>query len=201
VMLAASGRIEEALAQVHDAGRIARELDPPPGFVDLCVAQVHTAQGSINEALRHLSRAIEVLRDCGDLAYASTMLGWKAALLLEQGHDEEAERVIEEAAEVTSRYDVLSVGLVEACRAVLAARKGDHAEAAARASKALDAIDAGDQMIDQADIRRCLSEVPRRVGDAAAQRRLLTEARDLYRSKGHLPLLAATEELLQGVSD
>jgi len=101
---------------------------------------------------------------------------------------------------VTSRYDIVSVGLVEACRAVLAARRGDHAEAAARASKALEAIDAGDQLIDQADVRRCLSEVARRRGDAAAQRRLLTEARDLYRAKGHLPLLAATEQLLLRVT-
>ena len=79
---------------------------------------------------------------------------------------------------------------------LLASRDGDHAQEAARASKALTAIDATDQICLQADIRRWLSEVPRRRGDVPEQRRMLAEARDLYRAKGHLPLLAATEHLL-----
>jgi len=128
-------------------------------------------------------------------------LGWKAALLLEQGHsDDEVRRVVDDAAAVTSPFDTMSVGLVETDLAVLAARDGDHEEAEARALKALAAIDAGDQICQQADIRRWLSEVPRRRGDVAEQRRLLVEARDLYRAKGHLPLVAATEQLLSEVA-
>jgi len=90
---------------------------------------------------------------------------------------------VDESAAVTSPYDTMSVGLVETDRAVLAARDGDHAEAAARSANALAAIDAGDQICQQADISRWLSEVPRRRGDVAEQRRLLVEARNLYRPR------------------
>jgi hypothetical protein len=128
------------------------------------------------------------------------MLGWKAALLLEQGdHDDQARQVLEEATAVTSPYDTLSVGLVQTCQALLAARNGDHEQAAARASQALTTIDASDQICVQADIRRWLSEVPRRRGEVAQQRRLLLEARDLYRAKGHLPHLAETEQRLSQI--
>jgi len=197
-LLAASGRIEPALSMVRECRHTARDLDP---FARVSIKQaavlVQLADGNIEEASQSFTEAIEVLRDCGELSLASTMLAWRAALLLEQGaRDDEARQVLEEAAAVTSRFDSISVGLVETCRAVLAARDGDHAEAGARASKALSAIDAGDQVCQQADIRRWLSEVPRRRGDIAGQRRLFIEARELYRAKGHLPLLAATDRLL-----
>jgi ATP/maltotriose-dependent transcriptional regulator MalT len=197
-LLAISGRIEPALELARESMHIARDLDPGAlNATASAAAQVHLARGDLEEAVQSFTEAIEVLRDCGELAYASTMLGWKAALLLEQGHqDEEARRVLAEAAAVTSPYDSTSVGFVETCRAVLAARSGDHAEAATRASKALLAIDTGDQICQQADIRRWLSEVACRRGDVVGQRRLLVEARDLYRAKGYLPLLAATEQLL-----
>ena len=129
------------------------------------------------------------------------MLGWKVALLLAQGGcNDQARQVLTEAAAVTSPYDIIPSALVEACHAVLAARDGNHAQAAARASKSLAAIDATDEISPQADIRQWLSEMPRRRGDVPEQRRLLAEAQDLYRAKDHLPHLAATEQLLAQVT-
>lgn len=160
----------------------------------------HLARGDLDEALRNLTQASEVMREHGDLSLASSMLGWKAALLLEQGdHNDQARHVLEEAAAVTLPYDNSSVALVETCRALLAARNRDHDQAAVRASKALTTIDASDNFFHRADIRRWLSEVPRLRGDIAQQRRLLVEARDLYRAKGHLPHLALTEQLLSQI--
>jgi class 3 adenylate cyclase/tetratricopeptide (TPR) repeat protein len=201
-LLAAAGRIEPALDLARESTHIARDLDPL-AFAPVAEfrALVHLARGDLDEALRKFTEASEVMREHGDLSYASTMLGWKAALLLEQGnHDDQARQVLEEAAAVTSPYDRLSVGLVETCLALLAARNGDHEQAAARASTALTTIDASDQICQQADIRRWLSEVPRLRGEVAQQRRLLVEARDLYRAKGHLPLLAVTERLLSQIT-
>ena len=177
---------------------MAPDRDPyTVGFNAFLIGPVHVARGDLAEAIRTYTEGIEGLRNGGDLSYASTMLGMKAALLLEQGHhDDEARRVVEEAAAVTSSYDRASVAYVETCRAVLAARDGDHAQASARALKALEAIDATDQISAQADVRRWLSEVPGRRGDVIEQRRLLVQARDLYRAKGHQPLTAATEQLL-----
>jgi class 3 adenylate cyclase/tetratricopeptide (TPR) repeat protein len=201
-LLAAAGRIEPALDLARESMHIVPDLDPFALMsVAFAAALVHLARGDLDEALRIFTEASEVMRECGDLSYASTMLGWKAALLLEQGdHDDQARQVVEEAAAVTSPYDRLSVGLVETCLAVLAARNGDHEQAAARASTALTTIDASDQICQQADTRRWLSEVPRLHGDTAQQRRLLLEARDLYRAKGHLPLVEATERLLSQIT-
>jgi hypothetical protein len=202
-LVAATGRTEHALELVRESTEMARELDP---YAVAAMAQrsaaVHRACGEVKEALVSLTDGIEAARDGGALTYVSTLLGWKVVLLLEQGlHDDEARRVIEEAANVTSPYDIASITMVETGRAILAAREGDHGDAAERTSRALALVDTTDDICQQASIRRWLSEVPRRRGDAAEQRRLLVEARDLYRAKGHLPFLAATERLLSHVTD
>jgi class 3 adenylate cyclase/tetratricopeptide (TPR) repeat protein len=201
-LLAAAGRIEPALDLARESMHTARDLDPVAlGMIAQGAVVVPLARGDLEEALRILTEGIEVTRECGDLSHASTMLGWKAALLLEQGdHDDQARQVLEEAAAVTSPYDNSSVGLVQTCQAVLAARNGDPLEAEAWVSKALTTIDASDAISDQADIRRWLSEVPRLRGEVAQQRHLLVEARNLYRVKGHLPLLAVTERLLSQIT-
>jgi tetratricopeptide (TPR) repeat protein len=201
-LLAAAGRIGPAIDLARASALIARDLDPLAfGYIAQFRAWVPLARGDLKEALGNLSEAIEVMREHGDLSLASTTLGWKAALLLELGdHDDQARRVVTEAAAVTSPYDNSSVGMVASCRAVLAARNGDFEEAEAWASKALTTIDASDASSQQADIRRWLSEVPRLHGDIARQRRLLVEARDLYRAKGHLPLLTLTERLLSQIT-
>jgi hypothetical protein len=41
--------------------------------------------------------------------------------------------------------------------------------------------------------------VPQLRGDIALQRRLLVEARDLYRAKGHLPYFGLNERLLSQI--
>lgn len=201
-LLAAAGRIEPALDLASASALIARDLDPLAfSYIAQFRVWVPLARGDLKEALRNFTEAIEVMREHGDLSLASTTLGWKAALLLEQGcYDDQARQVLEEAAAVTSPYDNSSVALVASCRAVLAARNGDHAEAEAWASKALTTIDASDAVYQQADTRRWLSEVPRLHGDTARQLRLLVEARDLYRAKGHLPLVEATERLLSQIT-
>jgi class 3 adenylate cyclase len=202
-LLAAAGRTAHALELVRESTQMAGELDPYAlAAMAQRSAQVHRACGEVEEALVSLTDGIEAARDGGALTYVSTMLGWKVVLLLEQGlHDDEARQVIEEAANLTSPYDIASLTMVETGRAILAARDGDHGDAAERASIALALVDATDDICQQASIRRWLSEVPLRRGDAAEQRRLLVEARDLYRAKGHLPFLAATERLLSHVTD
>jgi class 3 adenylate cyclase/tetratricopeptide (TPR) repeat protein len=202
-LVAAAGRTEHALELVRESTKMARELDPYAVIANAeASAQVHLACGDVEGALVSFTDGIDAARDGGALANVSTLLAGKAVLLLEQGlHDDEARLVIEEAANLTSPYDIASLTLVETGRAILAARAGDHGDAAERASKALALIDTTDEVCEQASMRRWLSEVPRRRGDAAEQRRMLVEARDLYRAKGHLPFLAATERLLSHVTD
>lgn len=104
--------------------------------------------------------------------------------------------MLEESARHTSHHDAISVSLVASCRAVMAARDDDHERAQAEMTASLVAVDSTDQPVQRADARRWLSEVARRRGDVNGERRLLLEAAELYRGKGHLPLTFLTEGLL-----
>jgi len=108
-LLAAAGRIEPAIDLARASALVGRDLDPLAfGYIAQFRAWVPLARGDLDEALRNLSEGIEVMREHGDLSLASTTLGWKAALLLEQGdHDDQARQVLEEAAAVTSPHDTM----------------------------------------------------------------------------------------------
>jgi tetratricopeptide (TPR) repeat protein len=178
----ASSLLEAVLAESSAADPFAR------GALAFNLVEVHAANEDPTAGIRLLDEVVIVIRAAGGLAYASTLLAWKAALLLEQvGNESLAAHTVEEAASVTSPYDSMSVAMVEACRGVLAAREEQHDAAARHLDLALVAIDATDQDLQRGDIRRWTSEIPARRGDTAGQRRLLEEALALYRSKGHVP--------------
>lgn len=202
-MVAMDGDLDEALALSTEAERAALAVDSrAAGTTSFTTVQVHNARGDLHAAIASLDDGIEAHRSGGGLAFASTLLAFKAALLLESGgRDQEAQVVTAEAAAVTSPYDTLSVGFVESCRAVLAARAGDQQKADLHAAAAMTAMEVGDQISQRADVCRWLSEVPARRGDVEGQRRLLTQARDYYRAKGHVPLTARTECLLEELAN
>ena len=201
-LLAVSGRTEEALALAGEAEQTAAASGPfAAGINAQCTAEIYVARGDLPQAIRALEAGIAAFREGGGLAYASTLLAWQAALLLEHGgQDGDARRLVDEAAAVTSPFDVVSLALIRACRALLASRGGAFETAAAEAAAALATTDATDSLLNRADIRRWLSEIPQRRGDLTGQRRLLLEARDLYRAKGHRPLTAATDRLLSEIT-
>jgi ATP/maltotriose-dependent transcriptional regulator MalT len=91
--------------------------------------------------------------------------------------------LVDEAEGYTSPYDTLSVSFVSACRAILAIRAGDRDRAVAQATEAIKVIDGTQQVWQQADARRYLSEVPRVTGDVDLERRWLLEADQMYRRK------------------
>lgn len=147
-------------------------------------------------AIRELRRGVEAYRRSGALSFASTLLGLLAVLLLEGGHDELAEQSINEADFVTSPHDAVSVALVAAARAILASRHGDHDKARSLSEGALEVIDSTDMIMNRGNFYRWLSEVPRRRGDIAEQRRMLAEALRLYQAKGHLTFANLAADML-----
>ncbi len=131
-----------------------------------------------------LDGANRVLREQGDWSLASTYITWQALAMLEDGHPSaDVEPLVDEAAAHTSPYDVISMSYVHAARSVLAARSGELDSARDHAAEAVRIVDISDQVMQQADVRRWVSEAARAAGDTAEERRLLTEARDLYRLK------------------
>ncbi|MGZ8738042.1 MAG: AAA family ATPase [Nocardioides sp.] len=148
------------------------------------IGGVFMMSGCLADACDWFGQAVASYREDGDLAHGSTYLGFHACLLLELESDPRtALDLVDEAEEWTSPYDALSVALVAAGRAMLATRAGDHEAADSLARRAVETIDRTDQVWQQADVRRWVSEVAHRHGDLGTEQRLLREALERYRVK------------------
>jgi hypothetical protein len=131
----------------------------------------------------------------GLYTYASTYLPWHALVAVDAGESiaAHAERVALAAAH-TAPDDIVSVGLVSAAQALLAADAGDDEQAALLAERAVKVVDRGDQTWNRADVRRWVADVVQ----AERRRQLLVESRDLYAEKGLLFWQRRVEQQLAG---
>ncbi|GCD91871.1 AAA family ATPase [Nocardioides sp. LS1] len=160
------------------------EISPTDYLSEMLMAECAMMAGDLTVAIAQLRKSVDRNRALGGLSYVSTYLAWLACSLLELGDpDDEAAGMLAEARGYTSPHDVISVALLAAGDAFLAARRGDGAVAEARATEAIEVVDRGDMLAQQADIRRYAAQVAGERGDRETQRRLLTEARDLYAAK------------------
>ena len=127
--------------------------------------------------------------------YASTYLPWHALVAVDAGETiaDHAERVALAAAH-TDPEDIMSVALVSAAQALLAADAGDHVQAALLAERAVEAVDRGDQTWNRADVRRWVADAV----NGERKRQLLVESRDLYAEKGLLFWQRRVEQRLAG---
>ncbi|MFT4264037.1 MAG: AAA family ATPase [Nocardioides sp.] len=168
---------------IEDAVAAAAEV---PGDMVLAteIATIHHLHGDLPRAIAGYRRAIELQREHGDLAMASTYLGVTATLLLETGGDlAEVRDLLREAEGYTSAYDIASIAFNHQIACVLAARSGDLDGARRHAEAGLAAVDRTEQLWAAADLRRHCAEWARRAGDAETERRLLTEAQALFERK------------------
>jgi class 3 adenylate cyclase len=189
-----------AAAGEHDPGRV-RELElfaeehraETLGHSRQMLAAAHMWSGDVAAAAEAFRQISDEQLAQGLHSYASTYLPWHALLAMETGTPigELADRVSLAAAH-TAPDDVMSVALVGAAQARLAAEAGRHEEARLLAEQAVEVIDRGDQTWHRADLRRWMADVvpPDR------RRQLLTEARDLYAEKGLLLWQRRVEGLL-----
>jgi class 3 adenylate cyclase len=161
--LAAAGAVAEPSVLLVDGYALVRDLDA---------------------AVVHADEVGAFLRDSGALGVASTYLLMRAMFMLERGDPPASVLpVVEEAATYTAPNDAASLAFLAACRAILAARDGDVDRAVELTQESLSVIDRTQQLWQRADLRRWLSEVPRTSGDTALERRLLTEAAQMYARK------------------
>jgi class 3 adenylate cyclase len=138
----------------------------------------------LDGAIGYARRVNEDLRRSGALGFASTYILREALFMLERADpSEKVLPLVEEAASYTSPYDAASVSALATCRAILAVRVGDVDRADELADEALRVADGTQEVWNQADLRRWLSEVPRAAGDVELERRLLSEAAERYRRK------------------
>jgi hypothetical protein len=138
----------------------------------------------LDGAIEYTERVNDGFRRSGALGNASTYILRQALLMLERGDSPEIVLpLVEEAEGYTSPYDVTSVYFLAACRAILAGRADDADRANELVDEVLRAVDQTHELWTQADLRRLLSEVPRRTADVDLERRLLREAGEMYARK------------------
>jgi hypothetical protein len=163
--------------ELSESGKIG---DGPTGWS----IDVYAMSGDLDRAIAYSERIIGFMRGSGALGTASTYILLQALLMLERGDPSETVLpLVDEAASHTSPHDASSVSLQAACRAILAARSGDHDAANGLIEEALRVTDRTQAAWEQADLRRWLSEVPRAAGDIDLERRMLLEAEQLYHRK------------------
>jgi class 3 adenylate cyclase len=163
--------------ELHAAGKVS---EPTHAFL----IDALTLGRDLDGAVAYAQRVNEGLRRSGSHAQASTCILLQTLLMLERGDPSETVLpLIEEATGYTSPYDAISVSLLAACRAILAARVGDLGRSAELAAEALHVADATDELSRQADLRRWLGGVARASGDRDTERRLLLEAARMYARK------------------
>jgi tetratricopeptide (TPR) repeat protein len=173
VIAAAAARAAELKAVGTDVGDAA-------GFL----ADAYELLRDLDAAINCLQQSNDELRAVGDTGHASTSILRQAMLMLER-RDTPASVValIDEAAANTSPYDAESVALLAGCRAILSLRRQEPQRAVELTNQALRAIEGKHAVWLRAELRRCLSEVPRVLGDPHREREMLVEARELYHRK------------------
>lgn len=202
-----TGLIARAAADEPGVRLAIREAadDPSPGlrhvFRHLLLGVAHHLCGDLSGAIRCFDETIRVMLAAGDSSHASTQLAWTALLKLERGDPvEESAALVEQAAAVTSPYDVLSVAMVAAGRGLLAARRGDHETGTSLLDEAIRLVDHSDQVWQQADLRRWAALAAELAGEDDRARRLLTEARDRFTAKGIVAWARWCDEHLEQLS-
>jgi class 3 adenylate cyclase len=184
-MVAAASRSEHAEAELGEAVRYQEELLAAGiGTKHPFLISAFALNRDLDGGIAYAEQVNEVLRRVGDTGHASTYILEQAMLMLERGDPAESVLpLVEEAEGYTSPYDAISVSFAKVCRAILAVRAGEHDRATALAAQAIELIDRTHQLWQRADARRYLSEVPRVTADVELERRLLMEAREMYRRK------------------
>jgi class 3 adenylate cyclase/tetratricopeptide (TPR) repeat protein len=129
---------------------------------------------------------VERLEELHDRNYLSTSWMELGVCLVELGRDDEAQRALERAQEVTIPEDVVDVVGLDALEAVLRARRGEVEEAQELARRALARVDETDHVILRLDTRWSAAEVLQLAGRGDESKALLEESVEIAERYGHL---------------
>jgi tetratricopeptide (TPR) repeat protein len=131
-----------------------------------------------------LRETYDVLTEAGKRGMVSTVESILAECLYRQGRYDEADELLDEAAELGAEDDVVTQARVRAGRAQLAARRGRLAEAEAAAREAV-ALAAGAEFVDlRGDTLLALAEVMRLAGRKADAADATRQALAIWEAKG-----------------
>jgi tetratricopeptide (TPR) repeat protein len=163
-------------------------------------AWVARCAGDVEQEARILRAMAARLEDLNDRAYLSTTYMELGTSLAELGDDEEAQRALERACELTSPDDMIDVVGIALLKGLLKARRGEFDEAQELAREALERIDETDDVNLQLRTRRIAAEVLRETGRSDDARALLQEIVERAERYGHVTIARQARERLATLS-
>jgi tetratricopeptide (TPR) repeat protein len=129
---------------------------------------------------------VERLEALNDRNYLSTAWMQLGTCLVELGKNDDAQRALERAREVTIPEDIVDVVGLDALEAVLRARRGELEEGQEFARRALTRVDETDGVGLRLDTRWSAAEVFELAGRSDEAKALLEESVEIAERYGHL---------------
>jgi class 3 adenylate cyclase/tetratricopeptide (TPR) repeat protein len=197
-MFAMLGRFDEAWAIVLPAAERAREHHGNNSG-DFALGEVAALSGDHEAAVEWFGRACDAFEARGSRALLSSYAPKLGRSLCELDRYDEADRLAELGRELGDERDYVTQMYWRQVKALVAAHRGEHAEAERLAREAVQVTEATDALNDQGDsyyyLGRVLAEA-RRTDEAAEA---LEQALDRYERKKNLAMVAQVRPRLEGL--
>ena len=153
--------------------------------------------GDLDGAARELRSAYDALDAVGERFALSTIAGFLAQTLLEQGDLEEATAYAERSRELTTEADVATQALWRYARGRILARQGAPREAEAIIREALGLLESTDAIVYQIEAHVALGEALMAAGRANEARDAYLSAQALAERKGGVVILSGVLRRLE----
>jgi len=199
--LASSGEIDAA-RELEDAELVLLEagMELEATSVYNTRAWVAHCSGDFEEEVRIFEAMAVRLEELDDRAYLSTTYMELGICLAGLGRDEEAQRALERAHQLTSSDDVIDVIGLAALGALLTAHRGEFDDARLLAHRALDRVEETDDLPLRLKIRLIGADVLQRAGRSDEASALLEESVELADRHGHVVLARRARERLAALA-
>ncbi len=189
IMHAMDGRPAEGRELIARAGVIARDFGlrlTSTATRSYWLGMLESLSGNDAAAEKELRAGYEVLKDMGEMNFASTLAARLAETLCTRGRYGEAEKFADISSEVAGAEDIASQVIWRGAKARVLASRGDHEHAQALAREAVDLTRGTDALNTRADVLVDLAEVERAAGQDEGANRSIRRAVRLYRRKGNI---------------
>jgi class 3 adenylate cyclase/tetratricopeptide (TPR) repeat protein len=201
VLLAMQGRFREAVEELHEGIRWARELGHQHRRLGTAMegGYVEVLAGNPEAAVERLREGFDGLGELGETGYRSTIGTLLAQTLVDLGRDDEAEPILVECEAIAQKDDFDPQGRLRQVRARILARRGELAEAERLARAAVAIYGDTDYLDIHAQSLVTLAEVVSSSGKTSEAADHLAEAIELFERKGNLVLAARTRHRLDAL--
>jgi class 3 adenylate cyclase len=188
VMHAMCGRFECARAVGADARQHLADVGHGLWLANLAQSTAHVAElsGDLDTAEFEYERSCAALAALGESSYLSTVAGGHARLLARRGKWEAAREAAELARLHGSEEDAMTQVLIKEAEALIAAGSADPWSARSALAASFELLLGAEVPDDAAEAHVVGAEVEAMLGDAAAERAYLEQARLLFEAKGNI---------------